>query len=275
MSLMTTAGAMAALFLLLNNPTIVVATNAQSPNRQITSTNTNTDNLSWARESMLTYEPFHFTTTSGSNYTYQLNMLVNGGSNSCDCIGTWWLQGIVNAVPTHSGTHGAFIAEGLIEEWRYIYDADFCRLFPSSPPNINFTNYVTLQEAILNTTSNVTYILSVSDNNANVLYHMSQTCSYTTGGTGYGPVDYYNQVEGIIVGQGGGLHTKFTPLSSTIFYGYFDLVSNYNDMSSSNMTSQAAESSNLYQSPYDYFSESYGTGYLYTVESDENTKTAS
>jgi hypothetical protein len=114
MSLVTAGGSAAILFLLLNTPMIALATNAQSPNLQILSSNTSTDNLSWARESMFTDQSFHFTDDTGVNYTYQLNSLINGGTNSCDCTGTWWLQGIVNAAPTHSGTHGAFIAEGLL-----------------------------------------------------------------------------------------------------------------------------------------------------------------
>jgi hypothetical protein len=130
---------------------------------------------------------------------------------------------------------------------------------------------VVLQEAILNTTSKVTYILSVSDNNGNTLYYKTMTCPY---GSGYGPVTYINQVEGIIVGPAGGYHTTFKPLSSTIFFGYIDLVSNYNHLSSSNLTSQSGESSNLYQHVTSNYGETYGSGYLYTVQSTEVTRTA-
>ena len=262
-------GGMLALFLILTSPVAVLASDDQSPNQQITSTNTSTDNLSWVRMSMFTDSPFHFSSTN-NNFSYQMNTLLNGGTNSCYCSFTWWLQGVVEVTNSHSGTKGAFVGDAFNEIWNGVGDSNFCYLYPASPPNINTTDDVVLQQDTLNTTSKVTYHMSVAPSSGPDLYTGTQTCSYPTG---YSNVKYFTQEEGVIVGDWNGNHVTFKPLSSTIFFGYIDMVSNYNDMSNSSLTSQTGESSNLYQTPYSAYGESYGSMYLYTVMSDENTHT--
>jgi hypothetical protein len=89
---------------------------------------------------------------------------------------------------------------------------------------------------------------------------------------GYAPVNFFDQVEGVIVGPYNSEHSTFTPLYTSIFYTYIDLVSNYNKMSSAVPATQTGESSNLYQIVDNYYSGQYGSMYLYTVQSNENTK---
>jgi hypothetical protein len=269
-SSLTTVGGMLILFLLLTTPATVSASNGQNPNRQITSSNTSADNLSWVRMSMLANEPYHFS-ASNNNFSFQMNTLLNGGSNSCDCAFTWWLQGVVEVTNSHSGTKGAFVGDAFNEVWNGANDHNFCYFYPSSPPNINFTGYDVLQQTTLNTTSKITYHMSVATGGGSNLYTNTQTCLYPSG---YGSVSYFTQEEGVIVGDWSGNHVTFKPLDSTIMYGYIDMVSNHNSMSSSSLTIQTLESSNLYQDVTSHFGESYGSMYLYTVESNENTTAA-
>jgi len=249
--------------------------NGQSPNLQILSSNTNTDNLSFVRQAEFTYQPFHFNDSSGDGYTYQVNALVNGAPLSCVtgtlCDYLYWAQGVVVTASSYGGTNGAFVKQVLIQEWDDGIPYDNCgQSVSGSEPNVNNTDYLVYQQDTLNTTSDVTELVHITDNNLNILYSYTQTCAWYYL---YGPVYYYNEVEGVIVGPAGGYHTTFTPHSSELFDGYIDLTSNYNDMSSSNTTAQTGESSNLYQTLASGYGETYGSGYLYTVQSDENTKT--
>lgn len=265
-------GALATMFLLLNGPVIAVAyTNGQSPNEQILSSSTSTDNLSFVRQSMYTGSQFHISDDAGDGFTYQMNAYVNGGSSGCDCAFMWVLQGIVTISSSSGGTKGAFVTGQDIEDWDGSSTYFICSGTPSTPPNINNTDYLVYQQDTLNTTTAITRIVNVMDSSNNLLYAYHQTCNYDVA-----PVDYYNQVEGVIVGPADSHHTKFTPLNTaSMFYGYIDLVSNYNHLSDSSKPTLTLETSNLYQKVAGTTSESYGIGYLYSVSMDENTTGAS
>ena len=261
------------LFLVLTSPAAVFATsNDQNPNTQIFSSNTSTDNLSWVRFSLETNEPFHYSSTS-NNYSLQMNEFVNGATDSCEtstCSYTWWLQSITVVSNSYSGNKGAYGREEVSESWHGTGGSLFCYHFPSSPPNVNNTNYDVLMQDTLNTTSDMTDHMSVAPSGGSDLYTVTQTCAYPSG---HSSIDYFTQEEGVIGGGEGGGHASFTPLSSTIFYGYIDMVSNYNHMSSSSAQIQTGETSNLYQDVTQTVSEAYGSMYLYSVMSNENTHT--
>lgn len=269
LKIFTIVSSTAIMFLMLSTSLTVVASDGQNPNRQIVSSNTSTDTSSWLRMSMITNQPFDYS-SSNNNFTFQMNTLLNGGTNSCYCSFTWWLQGVVQVENSYSGSAGAFVGDAFNEVWNGVGDQNFCYLFPSPVPNINQTGYATVQQTTLTSTSQITYELTVINANGVNVYSNSQTCNDPSG---YSSIDYFTQEEGVIVGDCCGNHVSFTPLSSTIFYGYIDMVSNYNLMSSSSQTTQTGESSNLYQDVTNYYGETYGSMYLYTVMSNENTTT--
>jgi hypothetical protein len=268
-------GGMLALFLLLTSPAAVFATNGQTPNQQILSSNASTDNLSWGRLSMISNEQFHFSSPD-DNYSYQLNFLINGGTYACGCAYPWFLQAVVPVTNNDSGTKGAYVGEGVNEIFDGANFPLFCYQYPSqvvgqSAENVNHTGYVVLEQDTLNTTSKVTYHMSVANGGGTDLWTYTQTCTYPNSYT----VKYINQEEGVIVGGYSSAHASFSPLRSTVFYGYIDLVSNYNDMSHASKPTNTGETSNLYQHPTEYLGEAYGSSmYLYTVQSDENTTSA-
>jgi hypothetical protein len=253
---------------------LAMASDAQSPNVQILSSNTSNDFNSWERMSMLTDQPFHFTSTNNL-YSYQMNAILNGcayGSSSC----TWWLQGVVGVVSASGNEANLDYAKA--EVWYGSNGPNFCWYYPGTTANLNQTGYDALQQINLLNSSAIQMHVSVANSGGTDIDTNTQTCTYASafGSSTHGPVDFFSQVEGVIVGDVSAYHVTFKPLSSTLFYGYIDLVSNYNHMSSSSQSTQTGESSNLYQicgtgCPY---SESYGSMYLYTVQTDENTETA-
>lgn len=164
-----------------------------------------------------------------------------------------------------------FCRAGVEEAWKGFNGPLFCDLYPSPWPNINQSGYATVQQITLSSTTSNNFELTVINSNNQNVYSHSQSCSYPSG---TGPIDYFAQEEGIVVGGAGGGHASFSPFSSTIFYGYIDMVSNFNKMSSSSQTIQTGETSNLYQSVTQTVSQGYGSSmYLYSVMSDEITKT--
>jgi hypothetical protein len=254
-------------FLMLESP-IALATNGQSPNRQITNSNTSQDFTTWIRLSMTTATPFHF--TSGTNeYTLQLNGLTNGGSTGCYCGYTWWYQAVVEVKNSNGGTKGAWVTDGVSEIWNGFNGPLFCQVNTSPVPNINNTGYFVQSETFVKSTTTISYSITIVNNVGTVLFSKTQTCSYPNG---TGPINYFNQVEGAIVGGPNLDHATFKPLNTNIFYGYIDLISAHNQMSTTVTGTQTGETSNLYQVVTSYYSESYGTGYLYTVQSNENTE---
>ncbi len=264
-----------AFFLLVLNPVIVFAdADAQSPNQQILSSNTSNDTGSWDRFSIDTESGFK---VNGSAYTYQMNSILNGCTAGY-CSKTWWMQGIigVDSGSLISKPAGYYVHDAHIELWDgSTDDGTFCDLTIPKFININNTVFNTNIQ-ITNSTSGLKIEVATADeNNSTVFYDVSKTCGLPSGFTS---VNYFTQVEGVIVGCGAmacGTHEKFTPLSTEIFYAYIDLTSNYNDLSNSSKTTQTGESSNLYQEPINAYGTTYGSLYLYTVQSDEDTKTAS
>lgn len=275
------------LFLQLNSGMAVMATNGQATNTQVLQANTSSDFYSWVRQSETTNEPFHFTSPTGF-YSYQLNTLLNGcGISSYGC--TWWLQGVVYA-ENHTVSppaKGAIVDEAFEEEWQatsnlegtcyptvdYQNCYNFCWFYPDA--NINYSGYFVQQESFLHSATQVEYALSIATSSGGNLYSDSQVCNYYSGtGPVYGPVNYFSRVEGVIVGDSNGDHASFSPLSSEIFHGYIDLISTYNQMSSHSEATQTGETSNLYQVVTTAYSESYNGRYLYTVQSNEDTKTS-
>jgi hypothetical protein len=270
-------------FLILNSINIH-AVMAQSPdgqayNDQILSSNTSNDYNSWVRWSVTTDQPFGVSLASGFNqYTYQMNTVLNNDQYGCGSCGTWWLQGVVY---TQIANGAATVLDA--EEWVDSSTSGLCSgttstYCPFCPLgavgyNVNYTGYNVLQETTLVNSSSLTYLANVENNSGGSLWTNSATCSYPTG---YGPVNFFTRAEGVVVGEGNQTWASFSPLSSTIFSPtYLDLVSNYNDMSYQNTTTQTGESSNLYQNTGQAYGESYGSMYLYTVISSEITKTDS
>jgi hypothetical protein len=123
-------------------------------------------------------------------------------------------------------------------------------------------------QVTLKSSTQVSVSLTIVQPSGSALWSVSCTSNYPAG---YGPVNFFDQVEGVIVGPYNSEHSTFTPLYTSIFYAYIDLVSNYNKMSSAVLGTQTGESSNLYQI-VDNYCEQYGSMYLYTVQSNENTK---
>ncbi len=266
--------------LVLNPIAVVAVTNGQSPNDQVWTDNTSFDYSSWARMSMTTQEPFHFTSTSG-HFSYQMNTYLNGcTADQAGC--TWWMQGL--AIVSSTG----ILTEWSAWEWEGTSSSgtcynngslhsdcvDFCDLVDTSN-SINVTDYAMVQQTTL-LNSSATHYEGTIVNTAygNNVVQWAQDCDYNSGGSEYGPVHYFWQVEGVIVGWHGSEYASFTPLQSTLFSGYIDLVSNYNLMSALNATTQTGETSNLYQHVLNAYGETYGSMYLYTIQSNENTGTS-
>jgi hypothetical protein len=86
-------------------------------------------------------------------------------------------------------------------------------------------------------------------------------------------VSYLTQDEGVIVGYGNLEHASFSPLNTYLFYGYVDIVSNYNSMPCASKHIITLETSNLYQTNTGCISAAYsGNRYVYSASFDENTK---
>ncbi len=261
-------------------PKVAYATNDdQSPNRQITTTNTKGDPGWWERFSIRTNTTFSIATSA---FTFQLNAYTDGCGTYGNCV--WWNQAItgIDAGSLVGKSGGYWLHDAHLEPF-YGSTAggdtgdlgSHCAL--SIPELVNIDNYgFNVMIQLANGTSGVTFTVGVSDQaNSTNFYTVSKTCSI---GSGTGqipyPIDYAYQVEGIIAGCGSsscGTNVSFSPLHENIFGGYIDLVSNYNVMSSANKSSQSGEGSNLYQVPSTggYYGESYGSMYLYTVVSSE------
>jgi hypothetical protein len=275
----TLAGAVLLAFLLLNSINVhsVMATrDDQDPNYQIQSSNTSNDYNSWARWSVTTQQSFQVTpSASHYSYTYQMNTLVNGcGSvGGSGCSGTWWLQGVV---PAYVAGGGAVVTDAFVDAFVGSIGQGFCHLSPSPNYDVNHAGYVVLQQSTLTDASDITYLLSISDNLGNNLYTKSMPCPYPTSPpypVQDGPVNFFTREEGVVVGDNGLADASFSPLSSTIFFPfYLDLVSNYNSMSSYYVSppcpcdTQTGETSNLYQSIGQAYGQSYGSQWLYTIQ---------
>lgn len=211
-----------------------------------------------------------------------MNAFVNGcNGNTAPCpFITWWMQGIVEVTKYYNGVSGAFVGKAFVEIWTngLLEVTDICPVIPSSPPNINQSGMATVEQITLASINSIYFwVVVVNTNNNQVVFGRSLWCLFP----GWvKPVYYFDQLEGVVVGDCCGNHASFKPLSSVIFYGYIDLVSHYNDMSSAVLQTQTGESSNLYQnvlSYYDAGSWTCGDGssgcYLYTVQSTEDTTT--
>ncbi len=206
-----------------------------------------------------------------------MNEFVNGASSVCDppsgdCMYTWWLQSVTVVSNSYSGSKGAYVREEVSESWHGTTGSLFCYQFPSSPPNVNNSNYDVLMQDTLNTTSDMTNIMTVAPVGMGDLWSVKQTCAYPSGHT---DISFYTDEEGVVGGGAGSGHASFSPLSTEIFYGYIDMVSNHNDLfNDSDAGIQTAETSNLYQETTQTVSETYGSSmYLYSVMFDDNTKT--
>lgn len=251
----------------------VIASTEQSPNTQIISSNKKDDSGSWDRFSIQTAHMFR---ANGSAYSDQLNSWVNGCTNICS--GSSWLQGVIGI------DKGSLI--GKPAGW-YVHDFDaelqygngylttICKASGKSPSgyiNVNQTGFNVLIQ-LKNSSTGIIMAYSIEDLNNNTVYLESNTtCTIPSGATG---VDYFTQVEGVVVGcdsSSCGQQESFKPLNTDLFSGYIDLTSNYNLMSSSSKAIQSGENSNLYQENVGTVSTTYGSLYLYSVSSTENTK---
>jgi hypothetical protein len=275
------AGGTLIMFLLISTsiaPTAIA--NGQNTNRQITSSNTNNDYNSWERFSMYTDQPFHFGSATGA-FDFQMNTRLNGCAQSqVSC--TWWMQGVV-VVANHlvyPPSKGAFVIDGFTELWVGVSNGgncdptdnciNTCYVYPAT--NVNYTGYATVEQTKLLDAQHMQYILTIVNSNGVDIYQATQNCpAYPTG---YGPINFFSREEGAIVGDGAYINVNFSPSGQTIFYGYIDLVSNYNKMTSACWGTQTGETSNLYQVTTSHFGETYGSMYLYTVMSNENTRSS-
>jgi hypothetical protein len=266
-----TIGILVLLSLMILVPAATHATNNdQTPNRQITTTNTLKDNGWWERWSVTTNTTFSIATHA---FTYQLNALTNGCGAYGNCI--WWTQAIVgiDAGSLIGKTGGYWVHDAHLEPFGAGGDLlSYCSL--TIPKFINIDNYdFNVQIQVNNSTSGIKHQLTVSDlANSTTFYAISRTCTIPNNFPG--AIDWAFQVEGVIAGCGSqncGTNISFSPLHKNIFGGYIDLVSNFNVMSSSSKTTQTGEGSNLYQtvSTGGYYSTTYGSMYLYTVVSSE------
>ena len=261
---------MIALLALSSVPTI--ASTDQNPNTQITSSNKKDDSGAWDRFSFQTAHSFG---ANGSAYSDQLNSYVNGCTTECSR--TWWLQGVIGIDKgSLIGKPAGWYVHDFNAELAYGYNLPtICSVSGKSSSgyiNINQTGFNVLIQ-LKNSTSGIIMAYSIEDLNNNTVFLQSNTtCSIPSGATG---VDYFTQVEGVIVGCGNsncGQQESFKPLNTELFSGYIDLTSNYNKMSSSSRSIQSGENSNLYQENVGTVSTTYGSLYLYSVTSTENTK---
>ncbi|HKW04304.1 MAG TPA: hypothetical protein VJN71_03295 [Nitrososphaerales archaeon] len=270
------------LALVAMTPLTVYAQDDQSPNWQVTSSNTQTEPGSpFDRFSIYTSTPFH-----GSNpyFTYQMNSVVNGCTGfPIPCSGTYWMQGIIglDAGSAISQPNGWYVHDAHIElVWGPANGncgaegncASICK--PSIPQlvNINLSNYNAYDQINIDPTSSTPLTLSVivsNQNTGHVFYGVSASCQIPSGAT---LVNYFTQLEGVIVGTDGTWsYQTFSPTHTNLFFGYIDMLSSFNLMSNAKLTTQTAEGSNLYQVPAACYGTTYNGYHLYTVQSDENT----
>jgi hypothetical protein len=262
-------------FLVFQPAAAFATVNGQTPNQQVLSSNTSNDYGSWARIEETTYQSFHISSSDpncGADcFDMQVNSIANGAPYGCgtSCSYTWEIQGFADITHNNGGSIGAWVADAGLEVWNKLSGPLFCYLYPSTLPNINGSSHLVQEEFFLTSSTQVENALT-ADGAGGVNYSNHATCNYPSGNT----VAYLTDVEGIVVGYAGGEHASFTPLSSQLFSGYIDLISNYNHMSSSSKSEQSAETSNLYQTSISYSGSTYGTNmYIYTASFDENTKT--
>lgn len=215
-----------------------------------------------------------------------MNSVVNGCTSfPTPCSNTYWVQGIVGIDRTCSGcppTSGWHVHDSHIEYvWGLAngncgYEGNcqsICSLMIPQYININQTNYNVLVQITIDPTYPLvplTLGLSVSNQNTGqVFYSVSAGCRQPSGANA---VYYFTQLEGVLAGCGpcGPIQT-FTPANKNLFFGYIDMLSSFNEMSSTNLQTQTAEGSNLYQQPLSCYGTTYNGYYLYTVQSNENT----
>ncbi|GEM_PF-1674275 len=220
-------------------------------------------------------ETTHTFSTNGSlssSYSYQLNIITNGcnlgssGDQACPR-----LQAIIN--PLNSGYGPYWINDVFLSVYATGTYKTPCYYVPQTSANVNTVGYYALVELFLTSTSTFKLYYAAGDWNNGTVFQ-SQTISCTMP-SGFNNIYQFTYVEGVLVGINRGQHITFTPYNTHIFYGYIDLVSNYNLMTSVTQDTQTGESSNLYQKVLDAFGESYGSMYLYTVQSNEDTESSS
>jgi hypothetical protein len=133
-------------------------TDAENPNRQITSSSTQTDLNSWIRFSAETLTTFKAIPSShGDIYSYQLNALLNGCSYAqAGC--TWWMQ----AVPEITNTsNGYFVDYEYLWVWNGGNYFPFCELLPPYPHdgNINQGGWWVVTQVTLKSSTQVSVSL--------------------------------------------------------------------------------------------------------------------
>lgn len=269
------------------SPLQVMATNDQTPNWQILSSNTQTETGSpFDRFSVNTNNVF-YGDSSNNAFTYQMNAVVNDCTGfPTPCSGSYWMQGVVgidngSAIGKSGGNwvHDAHIelvwgpANGNCG-----YEGDCtptCQPTIPSLVNIDQTTYNVLEQITIDpssATSPLTLEVAVADTGTNqVFYDVKQSCGTPSGAT---TVDYFTRLEGVIVGCCGNSVT-FTPSSTLLFYDYIDMLSSYNHMSNSSQSTQTAEGSNLYQDPSSCYAFTDNGYYAYTIQADEYTNSVS
>lgn len=244
----------------------------QCPSRQINSSNTSNDFGSWASISLTTYQPFRFSSPSGG-FDFQVNALANGAPPNClySCPYAWWLQGFTDFESTYLGLPGVWVTRSGIEEWNAATARDICVLNPS-PPNVNFSGYLTQEQFYLVSSTQTKNVLTVKNPTGGIIFSSTTTCSYP----GVDTVNYMNRVEGVVVGKSGAEHATFKPLNSEIFKnGVIQMDSNYNHMSSATTyDGQTGESSNLYQTAVSTSTGTSGSLYFYKITLTENTQSS-
>jgi len=202
-------------------------------------------------------------------WSIQANVLTDGGKYACksdpsSCAYTWAVQGIVQVVD------GSEVVDSTLQVCNAgnDYTAN-CPIDLTTYPNIDAAGWVTQEEFFLTSSSQLKNSLTVEEPSGTVFYTDTVTCNVPAGS-----ITYMDQMEGVIVGIGGSSpHASFSPLNSEIFYGYIDLVSNYNKLSSqSNQNEISDETSNLYPTVTETVNEAYGSMYLYSVMWNQNTE---
>jgi hypothetical protein len=135
------------------------ASDGQTPNWQILSSNKNQGNNSWERFSVTTLSTYSVSTSS---YTMQMNAIVNACTPSDGC--AWWLQSVVGidsgSLVGKSG--GYWVHDAHLEEWNRGSDDSFYSVYPSPLINIEQSAY----EAYIQSTIEIgcDYFCSYSDN---------------------------------------------------------------------------------------------------------------
>ncbi len=240
----------------------------QTPNNQILNPSTPEYNQE-AFYGVTTAQAFDF--NNSGIYSTQLNAIVNGctyGESGC----LWWVQTVadlVNGTLVYDQASGAYTYDAFISYWIGGNWNNVCGT-GGDLYNIDQAGATVWTFTVFTSSGWTTGEEAYSPSGVNE-FTTTASCPYPSGYT----VSSFNTVEGVVVGQDGGLHTTFSPLNSLLFKTVLTLYGSSTSDTNTRAGTQTGESSNLIQNvtsvvtgnPYLLYASLYSWSFLQQVVS--------